>query len=86
MGLFDLFLVSAALLREPPPIIIQGAGNQTLSTGTLAILPCKAIGHTQPSVAWTKDGLPLDRSVPFLFTSPVLSLLPSVPTRPLQSH
>lgn len=43
----------------PPPIIQIGPTNQTLPMGSVAMLPCRAIGTPVPRVRWYKDGMPL---------------------------
>lgn len=43
----------------PPPLIIHGPLNQTLVTGTMTTMPCKAAGNPQPLVSWYKDGSPV---------------------------
>lgn len=48
------------MLTQPPPIITQGAANQTIAIQSVAILPCKAVGHTQPAISWLKNGKPLE--------------------------
>ncbi|XP_076832870.1 roundabout homolog 2 isoform X2 [Brachyhypopomus gauderio] len=39
-----------------PPIIRQGAANQTLAAGSSARLQCQAAGSPAPSIRWAKDG------------------------------
>jgi roundabout axon guidance receptor 2 len=48
-----------SMLTQPPPIIAQGPANQTLPLNSLAILPCKAFGHTRPHITWLKGNQPL---------------------------
>ncbi len=50
-----VFVPFSALLTQPPPIITQGPANQTLPLKSVAILPCKASGHSQPQISWLKD-------------------------------
>lgn len=49
-------LTGLALVTQPPPIITQGPANQTLPLKSLAILPCKAVGHSTPVISWKKNG------------------------------
>lgn len=44
---------------RPPPIIYQGAQNQTLPVGSTALLPCLASGEPAPVIFWLKDATPL---------------------------
>ncbi|XP_057206897.1 roundabout homolog 2-like isoform X2 [Triplophysa rosa] len=39
-----------------PPIIRQGPANQTLASGSSALLQCHVMGSPFPSVRWEKDG------------------------------
>jgi len=42
-----------------PPIIYQGAQNQTLPVDSTAVLPCLASGEPAPVIFWLKDTTPL---------------------------
>jgi len=42
-----------------PPIIYQGAQNQTLPVDSTALLPCLASAEPAPVIFWLKDGTPL---------------------------
>ena len=42
-----------------PPIITEGAQNQTLPTGGVARLACRAIGDPLPALYWVKDSATL---------------------------
>lgn len=44
---------------RPPPIIYQGAQNQTLPVDSTALLPCLASGEPAPVLFWLKDTTPL---------------------------
>lgn len=44
---------------SPPPLIMHGPANQTLVTGTIASMPCKAAGNPTPLISWYKDGSPV---------------------------
>lgn len=53
------FLQVTSVDDIPPPIIQIGPANQTLPTGSVAMLPCRAIGNPMPRIRWYKDGMPL---------------------------
>lgn len=53
------FLQVTSVDDIPPPIIQIGPANQTLPTGSVAMLPCRAIGTPAPRIRWYKDGMPL---------------------------
>lgn len=53
------FLQVTSVDDIPPPIIQIGPANQTLPTGSVAMLPCRAIGDPTPRIRWYKDGLPM---------------------------
>lgn len=53
------FLQVTSVDDIPPPIIQIGPSNQTLPVGSVAILPCRAIGNPTPRIRWYKDGMPL---------------------------
>lgn len=53
------FLQVTSVDDIPPPIIQIGPANQTLPVGSVAMLPCRAIGNPAPRIRWYKDGLPL---------------------------
>lgn len=53
------FLQVTSVDDIPPPIIQIGPSNQTLPIGSVAILPCRAIGNPTPRIRWYKDGMPL---------------------------
>ena len=40
---------------RPPPIIYQGAQNQTLPVDSTALLPCLASGEPPPVIFWLRD-------------------------------
>lgn len=53
------FLQVTSVDDVPPPIIQLGPTNQTLPVGSVAMLPCRAIGTPAPRVRWYKDGMPM---------------------------
>lgn len=53
------FLQVTSVDDIPPPIIQIGPANQTLPIGSVAMLPCRAIGNPTPRIRWYKDGIPL---------------------------
>lgn len=53
------FLQVTSVDDIPPPIIQIGPANQTLPMGSVAMLPCRAIGTPAPRIRWYKDGMPL---------------------------
>lgn len=53
------FLQVTSVDDIPPPIIQMGPANQTLPVGSVAMLPCRAIGNPAPRIRWYKDGMPL---------------------------
>lgn len=53
------FLQVTSVDDIPPPIIQIGPSNQTLLVGSVAMLPCRAIGNPTPRIRWYKDGIPL---------------------------
>lgn len=53
------FLQVTSVDDIPPPIIQIGPANQTLPMGSVAMLPCRAIGMPTPRIRWYKDGMPL---------------------------
>lgn len=53
------FLQVTSVDDIPPPIIQIGPANQTLPVGSVAMLPCRAIGNPTPRIRWYKDGMPL---------------------------
>lgn len=53
------FLQVTSVDDIPPPIIQIGPANQTLPIGSVAMLPCRAIGNPAPRIRWYKDGMPL---------------------------
>ncbi|XP_062457996.1 roundabout homolog 2 isoform X12 [Pezoporus occidentalis] len=48
--------VTDVLTDRPPPIILQGPVNQTLSVDGTALLKCKATGDPLPVISWLKEG------------------------------
>ncbi|XP_061213701.1 roundabout homolog 2 isoform X13 [Neopsephotus bourkii] len=48
--------VTDVLTDRPPPIILQGPINQTLSVDGTALLKCKATGDPLPVISWLKEG------------------------------
>lgn len=53
------FLQVTSVDDIPPPIIQIGPANQTIPIGSMAMLPCRAIGNPIPRIRWYKDGMPL---------------------------
>lgn len=53
------FLQVTSVDDIPPPIIQIGPANQTLPIGSMAMVPCRAIGTPPPRIRWYKDGMPL---------------------------
>lgn len=54
------FLQVTSVDDIPPPIIQIGPANQTLPQGSVAMLPCRAIGNPNPPrIRWYRDGMPL---------------------------
>lgn len=53
------FLQVTSIDDIPPPIIQIGPANQTLPIGSMAMLPCRAIGNPPSRIRWYKDGMPL---------------------------
>lgn len=63
-----LKVVSKTLSSNPPPIIVHGHSNQTLTVSASAILPCQASGRTPPRIGWLKNGEPIALDDPALRT------------------
>lgn len=53
------FLQVTSVDDIPPPIIQIGPANQTLPIGSMAMIPCRAIGNPPPRIRFYKDGMPL---------------------------
>lgn len=48
--------------ERPPPIIIIGPSNQTLSHRSVAVLSCSAEGKPEPIISWYHDSNPVKQS------------------------